>query len=171
MRFAHFDIETSGFSSTYNRVLCAAFKFEDETCVRSKNARWCKDEPALLKWITDCYNDCDVLVTWYGKMFDVPFVQGRLLQHGLPILDSKKMHIDALFQARKLRMTSCKLEAVSENFNVAPRKHNVPARAWTMACEGNRNAHREILKHCVHDVLVTEAVFAKLKPLVRRITA
>ena len=51
MKIASFDIEATGLRSTYSRVICACFKFHDEKKVRSKMARYYKNEPDLLEWI------------------------------------------------------------------------------------------------------------------------
>ena len=169
MRLASFDIETTGLRSTYNRTICACFKFHDETKVRAKIARYCKDEVALLDWIRDCWDEADLIVSWNGKLFDQRFVNGRRIQKGLMPLDAKKMHKDIMYEARSLRMTSCSLENVGCNFGCKIPKIKLMAEEWVKAAEGNKQAHQRILDHCVNDVLLLQEVFEKLKPLIVRI--
>jgi len=170
MRIAAFDIETTGFSSTYNRLVCACFKFSDEDKVRSKSALLSKDEGPLLTWIVKNYDRADVIVTWNGKLFDVYFVNGRLFQTKRPPLDSKKMHRDLLYDARRLRMTSCKMDHVAENMQTDHQKYHVPAREWIKAAEGNVKSHALIRKHCENDVLITEELFERFLPMIPRLT-
>ncbi len=164
MKVASFDIETTGLRSTYGRCICACFKFHNEAKVRKKMARYCKNEVELLKWISKQWDDADIIVTWNGKLFDQYFVNGRCVLKNMPILDAKKMHKDIMYEARRLRMTSCTLENVGINFGIATGKVTLEAEDWVRAAEGDKASHERILSHCVNDVVMLQEVFERLTP-------
>jgi uncharacterized protein YprB with RNaseH-like and TPR domain len=112
LRIAVLDIETTGLNATYGRLLCACFKFDDERRPRTVEVPFCKDEPKALKQIKAWYNEADVVATWNGKRFDVPFINGRLMVHKMDPLPAK-MHKDLLYESQKMRFHSPSLMNLS----------------------------------------------------------
>ena len=170
MRFAALDIETTGLEASYGRLLCACFKFTDEEKVHTIVARRYRNEAAALRKIAALYDKLDVVLTWNGKLFDVPYLNARLMHHGMLPLPANKMHKDVMYEARKLRLRGSRLENVSKDFRTKTHKYDVPAWRWVLAAEGDASAHHEIATHCANDVLLTEEMFNRLKPLIVRIT-
>lgn len=170
MRFAMMDIEATGLEASYGRLLCCCFKFTDEDKVRTARARFCRNEPAALKEITRLFDEADVIVGWNSKLYDVPYINARLMQHNLPPLKHQKMHLDIMYQARKMRLRGSRMDYVSKDLKTKVVKHDVPAWQWVLAAEGNQKAGDEIAYHCHQDVLLTEELFHRLKPFIIRIT-
>jgi uncharacterized protein YprB with RNaseH-like and TPR domain len=104
-------------------------------------------------------------VTWNGKLFDVPVLNGRLIFHGLEPLPPT-MHIDLMYKATgsSVRIGRRSLQSVSEYFGVPNRKTPLSVRIWDKAMAGDKLAYDLIAEHCDADVLVTRDVFAVLKP-------
>ena len=169
IRIAMLDIESTALEASFGRLVCVCFKFTDEEHVRTVRVRKYKDEPKALQKIKDIYNEADIVCTWYGKIFDIPFLNARFMHHRMAPLDSK-MHMDLLFQARKLRLRGSRLENVSKDFQTVTRKYDVPAWRWTLAAEGDMESINEIVIHCENDVLLTEEMLEYLKPLILRFT-
>ena len=170
MRFAAMDIETTGLEASYGRLLCCCFKFTDEDKVRTVRAARYRNEKKALEKITELYNRLDCVLTWNGKRFDIPFLNARLMQHGLPPLDVRKMHMDLMYQAKKLRLRGARMDGVSKDLRTKWKKHDCTAHHWVMAAEGSKPHLDDIVKHCEHDVELTEELFERLKPLIVRIT-
>lgn len=128
------------------------------------------DDKALVKEIRDALAEYDVWVTWNGKLFDVPVLNGRLRFHGLEPLPLVK-HIDAMYYATggSMRIGRRSLQSVSEYFNVANRKTPLSVRIWDRAMSGDAEAYALIAEHCNADVLVTRDVFDVLKTQVANI--
>jgi uncharacterized protein YprB with RNaseH-like and TPR domain len=112
----------------------------------------------------------DILVSWNGKMFDVPVISGRLAYHGLRPL-FRGMHIDAMYYAsgNAMRIGRRSLQSVSEYFNSQNRKSPLSVKIWDAAMAGSEDAYREIQEHCDADVLVLREVFGTLKSQVLNI--
>jgi uncharacterized protein YprB with RNaseH-like and TPR domain len=123
------------------------------------------DDKELVKSIRDALVNYDIWVTWNGKLFDVPVLNGRLIFHGLEPLPPK-MHIDLMYKATgsSVRIGRRSLQSVSEYFDVPNRKTPLSVRIWDRAMAGDESAYSLIAEHCDADVLVTRDVFNVLKP-------
>ena len=112
----------------------------------------------------------DILVSWNGKMFDIPVISGRLAYHGLRPL-RRGMHIDAMYYAsgNSMRIGRRSLQSVSEYFNSENRKSPLSVRTWDAAMAGSEEAYGLIKEHCDADVLVLREVFKTLKAQVLNI--
>lgn len=163
------DIETTGLDASYGRLVCACFKFTDETKVRTVTCRVLSDEKKALREIARHYHDADIIVTWNGKLFDIPMLNARMMFYGLDPLPNIK-HIDLLYQSKKLRFRGNRLENVSKDFRTRSKKYDVPAWRWLQAAEGQEHALDLIVRHCQFDVLLTEEMLRRLKPLITQIT-
>lgn len=150
--------------------MCACFKFGDEKTVRTVSIKSVKEEKAALEKLRAWYTEADVIVTWYGKMFDVPFINSRLLHHRLEPLPPK-MHKDLKFESSsKFRFRGNRLENVSKDLKSKYRKYDVEAAQWILAAEGDPGAIAKIVKHCQVDVKMTEEMLGLMKPLILNIT-
>jgi len=115
----------------------------------------------------------DVMVTWNGRSFDIPFLTTRLMKHGLdprPII--RKSHIDLADVVKsRLRLTFTYLDHVCDFFQIDRKKGpmglDVP-HLYVRALEGDRKALLSIREHCLDDLQATRQVFLKLKPLVEQ---
>ena len=123
------------------------------------------NDKELVRSIRDHLNDQDIWVTWNGKLFDVPVLNGRLIFHGLEPLRNK-MHIDLMYKATgsSVRIGRRSLLSVSEYFGVANRKTPLTVSIWDAAMAGKPGAYELIAEHGSADVLVTRDVFNVLKP-------
>ena len=175
LRFATFDIETTGLDASYGRILCACFKFTDEEDVRTVVSRRYKDEPRALRQIHALYKKADVIVTWNGKLFDLPFVNARTMirrkEAQCPhILDPSKKHIDLMYMSKKLRTRGNRMDGAAKDLAGKNQKYDVEAEEWVRAVDGDRRAFDRIVRHCEVDVVMTEELLEILKPYVVRIT-
>lgn len=160
---AFWDIETT--FSTQPLVLYAAIADQFGRVRGFGKGSDITDDRELVKAYRDALAEYDIWVTWNGKLFDVPVLNGRLLYHGLEPLP-KRMHIDAMYAASgsSTRIGRRSLQSVSEYFGVANRKTPLSVRVWDAAMSGDKAAYGLIKEHCDADVLVTRDVFNVLKP-------
>lgn len=175
-RFATFDIETTQLEASYGRLLCACFKFFDEDKVRTIRAPRYKDEPKALAAVATLWNEADVIIHWNGKLFDVPFINARLmirrkeLPKGVdPILDPTKKVIDGRWISSKLRTRGNSLDGMAKDMQATHQKYDVAAENWIRAADGDKESFERIVKHCEEDVKITQEVITILKPYIVRI--
>jgi uncharacterized protein YprB with RNaseH-like and TPR domain len=172
MRVALFDLEMSNLNADYGMVLCAVVKpyKEEPTIIR------CDDMPSFAKYpwldtqlakrIRDELEQYDIIVSWNGVRFDIPFLNARLMQAGATPMKRVK-HIDLLYQARfKFKLSSNSLANVQEFLHLKHHKTAIQGNNWTKAMRGSRSSMDYIVKHCVLDVQVLEETYDKMKGLV-----
>ncbi|HET9953989.1 MAG TPA: ribonuclease H-like domain-containing protein [Polyangiaceae bacterium] len=74
------------------------------------------DEPALLERLHECFESCELIVSFNGKSFDLPLLQTRCVMNRMPPLPVRP-HLDLLHIARRLhrkRLGVCRLTNLEE---------------------------------------------------------
>ncbi len=132
-----------------------------------------RDEASVLSRLAQRLQVHDVLVTWNGRSFDIPFLTTRLLKNGLdPRPISSKRHVDLNEVVKsRLRLTFTYLDHVCDFLGIAKKKGpmgmDVP-QLYVRALEGDTKALGVIRDHCLDDLQATRNVYLRLKPLVEQ---
>jgi uncharacterized protein YprB with RNaseH-like and TPR domain len=166
------DIETTSLEGDAG-VLIGAGLISDAGRSEYLEARKTSEERSLLAKLVKRLESVDVIVTWNGRSFDLPFLTTRLMKHGLdprPIL--RKSHIDLADVVKsRLRLTFTYLDHVCDFFQIARKKGpmglDVP-HLYVQALEGDKKALTAIREHCLDDLQATRQVFLRLKPLLEQ---
>jgi uncharacterized protein len=166
------DIETTSLEADAGTLVSAGL-MPDNGRGEYLEAKRTSDERSLLLKLVQRLESYDVMVTWNGRSFDIPFLTTRLMKHGVdprPLL--RKSHIDLADVVKsRLRLTFTYLDHVCDFFQIARRKGpmglDVP-HLYVRALEGDKKAAASIRAHCLDDLLATRQVFLKLKPLVEQ---
>lgn len=183
MRFAVVDIETTDLKGDKGFMLCCGIKplggkkrviglHEHIRPTRRLNI-----DAGLVMAVRDALESFDGYITWNGIMFDIPFINDRLMLNGSRPLE-RRFHIDAMYYARqgKSTFTSSRLDWVSKSLDVKSRKTGLDMNTWKMAeaeaIVGFKAGHKnydQIITHNLADLDVTEQVYEKLKPRISAI--
>ena len=166
------DIEATNLNANFGYILSIAVKDLDEKKVRvysiADYPRYKKDPTNDKDLVRDAAADlgsAGVWVTWYGARFDVPFVNTRLIGHGLPPMPPVP-HIDGWRIAKyKLKMNSNRLASVSGFLNVEE-KTPLNGPIWIKASAGDKKSLDYIVEHNIQDVIVLEQVYHRIRPLI-----
>ncbi len=168
------DIEATNLSANFGTVLCIGYKWlgEDKThmiSVRDFKTRFKKDptdDYMVLKEFAKVANEADVWVYHYGRRFDKPYVNTKLLMHGLPtLLDVQD--IDTWWYARhKLKLNNNRLDTVQKAFNLPDSKTPLDGPLWRRAGAGHVPSLRKVEEHCHYDVLCLEEAYLTLRPVI-----
>jgi uncharacterized protein YprB with RNaseH-like and TPR domain len=171
LNMVYFDLETTNLTAIMGRLLCCSFGDSwgrvttfrvDETDRKSAI-----DDRELAIKIRDYIEDnADILCGWNSKLFDVPFLNARLLRHGERPLRKDLMHIDLMYFARGqfVKIGSSKLVNVQKfSPEVENSKSDVDWDTWALAGTGDKNALNYVVEHCEKDILVLRDVFGQLK--------
>jgi uncharacterized protein len=126
------DTETTGLSGgsgTAAFLVGVGFADGDRFCVRQYFMRDYHEEPAQLLALAEDLARFSSVVTFNGKMFDVPLLEARYaLQRGRFPLDGAP-HLDLLHPARRLwkaRLESCRLQSLEASLLRVRRNGDVP---------------------------------------------
>lgn len=131
-----------------------------------------EDEPRLIKEALRRIKDCNILITWHGKSFDIPFLVARTLKFGEDASSlSSMIHLDlAEFVRNNLRLGRTDLYHVSKFLgfgkDIEVTGLDMP-RLYLSVLKKDRRAKAAIRKHCLDDLKATGVVFNKLRPLIR----
>lgn len=164
--FASFDIETSNLNADFSIILSAVIKpfgkapviFRADSYPTWKAKRG--DDKLIVEDIARELEKHAIIVTHYGKGFDIPFLRAKMTQHGLHPLPPRFM-VDSYSIARKnFKLSRRRLEALAEYFDIG-KKSGVEGRLWIEAAySGDRKAMDEIVKHNIVDCEILEKLAA-----------
>lgn len=117
--FLFLDTETTGLggAGTIAFMVGVAYYEADAFVVRQYFLRDHGDEPAMLLLLDELMGDRPGLITFNGRSFDLPLLDGRFLMNRLPSDVQERPHIDLLPPARRLwrlRFQSCALSSLEE---------------------------------------------------------
>lgn len=187
MNFAIVDWECTSLKSDQGFLLCGGFKplGKPGYVIGLHNTGFKKDplvlDAKLALALRDEVEKYDGIITWNGIMFDIPFLNDRLMLSGQDPVE-KRFHIDIMYQARqgKSRLTSSRLDWVSKQLDPdgeKDRKTSLEMTLWkraqaeALAQFGNgRKNYQYIVDHCKADLNVTEQVYERLKNRVQTIS-
>ena len=163
-----FDIETT--FSTQPIILYGAVADSWGNVQGFEKGKDITDDRDLVNAYARALEEYDILVSWNGKLFDIPVISARLAYHRLrPLIKGK--HIDAMYYASggSMRLGRRSLQSVSEYFNTDNRKSPLSVRIWDKAMSGSEEDYQLIKEHCDADVLVLREVFGALKDQIANI--
>ena len=192
MRIVAIDLETSDLKALMGIILCASFQEivppgyysnHHDTAPRPYTYKLCRTEKnkfepnpdrTLAVQIRDEIEKYNMIVTWNGKLFDVPFLNARLSFFGeRPV--KPQFHLDPMYHAGggSARIGSKKLVNVQKFFKLGEvtdgGKTDIDWDTWKAAALGDPNAMKEVVGHCEADVKVLAAAYWKLLPFVANI--
>lgn len=95
LKIGVFDIETTGLNSLYSQVILGGvLEYKSGASYRQFFAESKEDEPVLLKAYLESLSHFDVLVSYNGENFDLPFLRDRLVKHGISYDFSRHWSLD-----------------------------------------------------------------------------
>lgn len=181
-----FDLETSSLEGGFGRLYCASFVDltadpDQVVTFRRDRAPWkgrkASDDSRLAVAIRDYLEAADIIVSWNGTWFDIPFLNARLVEAGERTLRVSResggvQHIDLKMYARPpmMRPGRSSLEKVQDWLQLENSKTSLVPAIWADAATGDKEAMDAIVAHCEADVLVLREVWPRLAPLVKRVT-
>ncbi len=175
MRILSLDIEASNLSADFGIVLTFGSKVVgvgrpevlriDDYFGEGKDLL--KAERRMLRDVSRRMLDADVWLTHYGTHYDLPFINSRLLYHGLPILPPNYAHLDTWKISRnRLKLRSNRLHTIQEFLKLPDEKNAIKPEQWVRALSGHRPSMNYIVEHNRRDVLVLEQAYMRLRALV-----
>ena len=147
-RWAFLDTETTGLAAGACAFLVGVGSI-DATGFRLRQffLRDYADEPSLLARLSEYLAQFDVLITYNGKSFDQPLLEGRYHVARIPHPFGQLAHLDLLFGARrlwKLRLDSCRLVDLENQILGVERAGDLPG---------------EMIPYCYLEFLRTKQAF------------
>lgn len=167
------DIETTNLNADFGYILSACWMDLRDRKVQTVRIDQFKgyksdrtNDKALVGELSNVLGAADVWVTWYGDRFDIPYVNTRLLWHGLDTMPPIPS-VDGWRAARNhLKLSSNRLANISEFLDVE-RKTPVVGWQWVRAGAGHEDALNYVVEHNQKDVVVLGEVYDLIRPVIR----
>ena|SRR2546422_3960958 len=165
---AMLDIEATGLRADYNSVLVVSFKPHGKRPI-SFTASKAGDDRSLMEQITKEMAKYQVIVTYYGKGFDAPMLESRLLFHNMPPLP-KHHHLDMYWLVKGRLKTARRSQAhLLEWLSLPEEKMTLSADVWNQVCSNFDETIGTLVKRCESDVRGLEVLYDRCKHLQRNV--
>ena len=172
LRLGYLDIETTGLVANVDIMLSWCIKERDKNRVRGDFSRRHevferKYDQRICKSLCDAMKDFDLIFTFYGTQFDVPFTRTRCIDWGLDYpLYRQVSHKDIYYVAKKaLKLHRKSLDALCQFLGIEGKTHFDP-RLWRDARYGHPASIASIYSHNRQDVIILEKAHKELEKYV-----
>lgn len=165
---AFIDIESTSLGPDYGSMLVGSIKPLNKEPYSFAVTKPGEDRNAIEK-LTKDMDRYKLWVTYYGKGFDIPFIQARLLRHGLPALN-KQPHADMYFALRKkLILSRGSMAHIASWLKLPEQKMSVSASVWSEVIASPKVHMPMLIERCESDCAVLEKLWKRTKHLIRDI--
>ena len=158
----YLDIESTGFSANIDVMLSWCIKGRgikkvEGACITREELMSDKQDARIVEQLVDEMNKYDIIFTYYGTRFDIPFIRTRALHHRTQFpMYRQKAHKDLYYQVKsKLKLHRSSLMAATEFFGISG-KTRVKPEHWQKARWGDEKALKYVYDHNVADVVILE---------------
>jgi hypothetical protein len=167
-KLAFVDIEASNLKADFGTVVVVSIKPYGKKPI-TFTAPPGRDK-TLLKDVSEELHKYALWATFYGKLFDVPYINSRLLVHGLPPLE-KRHHLDMYFAIKARTCLSRRNQAHLLSWLGTPEsKMSVSPSVWAEMAADPKKALKILAKRCESDVTGLEAMYERAKPFIVELT-
>ena len=159
LRVLDFDIETRriGFHSAgrFNPDGCEPVAIAAGWCDQAKVDIQIRDPitdlPWLLAWFRNLWDEADAVTGHYIRRFDLPILNGALLEHGFPLL-TPKLVSDTKGDLVAREGMSASQENLSLMFKLGAKKYHMADYDWRAIARLEPDAMEECRKRVISDV-------------------
>ena len=164
-----FDIEATGLRGDYNSILVASvkpYKGKAETVTIQQAG----NDKAVVRKTKEILESYDCWVTYYGKGFDIPMINTRLLKWGYPPV-VKKLHLDMYYTLKSNLLTARRSQGhLLSWLEVPEQKMTVGADMWNaIVTDPSGPAMKTMVKRCESDVEGLQGLYERTNHVIRDI--
>ncbi|MBA7541477.1 hypothetical protein ES705_33791 [subsurface metagenome] len=167
------DTETTGLAGgagTYIFLVGVGYFEGNQFCVRQYFMRDYNEERALLSALNDLLSNFKAVVTYNGKIFDLPLMESRYIMSGMKMSLKDPYHFDLLYPARRLwkrRLESCSLSTVEREILKVIRDGDVPGYLipeiyFRYLRTKDARAIKQVFEHNLQDILSLVALVSRM---------
>lgn len=163
------DIESTGTRADYNSILVISIKpwHKEPTTFKVETPG---DDRRLVRDARDLLHQFTMWTTYYGKGFDVPMIQSRLLRHRLKPLH-KRLHLDLYWFLKSATLTARHSQAhLIEWLDSPNKKMTLSPEVWNVVLKEPKRGLAILAERCEKDVAGLEGLYDRTKHLIINIT-
>lgn len=165
---AYLDIETTAFQADIGLILTWCLKYRGDKKIRF--GRITKTElfdgtydRRIVEELLEELNNVDIVVTYYGKGFDLPFLRSRVMGYGMhfPAMHTI-IHWDLYYYCKRLfKLTRKSLDRITGFLGIEGKTH-LDIRIWAKARYGQKKELDYVMNHNLEDVKILEDLHDKV---------
>lgn len=171
-KVCYFDIEAGGLTADYGSVLTVSILPHLDKKPVSFTVQQAGRDRKVVREACDYLSEFNIWVSYYGKMYDVPMLQTRLLRHNLPRLE-KRHHLDMYFLLRSLKTGRRSQAHFLRWLELDEQKMGVSPETWNLIQTGDAEgikAKKIMIERCESDCTGLRALTMRTQHLVQNIT-
>lgn len=147
-------------------VMCWAAKWYGDTEVMFDSVHMSKP-PKMLRGIHKLISECDAVVHYNGKSFDMPTLNKEFIVHEMPPPPPYKQ-VDLCQVAKStFRFPSNKLEYIARTLGLGEKTKHEGHELWVKCMAGDHDAWERMGEYNRNDVILLEAVYERMRPWIR----
>lgn len=171
MKICFWDIETSNLKGSYGAILASSIKplnHNPQTKTRLSFSNPESDAEISL-WTKTELEKYNIIVTFFGKGFDIKFLRTRLAYHNLDDVHIQ-WHLDCYWVVKNNLLPSRgSLAHLAEFLSLEEKKFSVAPQIWEKASRLDPEALKILEQRCASDVRVLEKLYYKILPFIKTI--
>lgn len=176
LKVGYFDIETTGLKANFDYMLTYCIKTRNKAEYKTgvidvKEIRRFKFDKKIMANLIRDISDYDVVVTYYGTGFDIPFVRTRALywKQDFPQFGYIQ-HKDVYYMVKsKLRLHRNSLDAATRFLGIKGKNH-INGEIWNKAKLGDVESLDYVLDHNIRDCVILEKLHKRLELFAKKTT-
>jgi len=167
------DIESGGLNANFDYMLTWVIKTENkeeykEGVIAQGDILDYRFDKELIRELIDAIKDYDVLITYYGARFDIPFIRTRAMSHKLNFLPfGSVQHKDVYFMVKhRMKLGRNSLDSACAALGIKGKNH-IKGNYWMRAKVGDPVALAYVLDHNRKDCQILEKLYHRLEEYVK----
>ena len=169
VKVGYLDIESGGLAANFDYMLTYCIKTRDEEeyhegVITREEILAGEFDKEMLKKLIDDIQKYDVIITYYGTRFDIPFIRTRALSFRLKFPEFGTIqHKDVYYMVKnRLRLHRSSLESACAIFGIKGKNH-IKGNFWMMAKTGDEVALKYVADHNRKDCIILEMLHKKIE--------
>lgn len=167
-QLATWDIEATGLKADLHSCLCASVKPYGKKPYTFR-VKAVGNDVKVVRDLKDALEEYQCWLTFYGKGFDLPFINTRLLKWGYPPIEPRH-HIDLFFSLKaNTSMSSKGLGRYASMLGTDEQKMGVSQSTWSEMGYKLGTHMPLMVKRCESDTIVLENLYDRTKHVIKEI--
>lgn len=164
-KICFFDIESTGFKGDYNSILVGSISDIHERATSFSILQPGNDKK-VVRELKEELESYDCWVTYYGKGFDIPMLNTRLLKWGLRPVE-KRHHVDLYYTLKHNLNTSRRgLGHMVRWLDVPEQKMDVDVDVWTQIAVDVKKNIKILVDRCESDTVALKDLYLRTRHLI-----
>ena len=175
-KIGYLDIESGGLNANFDYMLTWCIKTRDkeeyrEGVINQGDILQYKFDKELIKELIEAIKEYDVLITYYGTKFDIPFIRTRAMSHRLKFLSfGSAQHKDVYYMVKcRMRLGRSSLDSACAALGIKGKNH-IKGNFWMRAKVGDPQALAYVLDHNKKDCQILEKLHKRIEEYVKDTT-